>query len=64
MSGIFGFRIMKKPRTFVIGIYAKNGKMFAANTQEEIEKEYPQFLHDFVFIKVIKVEDIELYEKA
>lgn len=54
---------MKTPRTFVIGIYTKNGKMFVANTQEEIEKEYAQFLHDFVFMKVIKIEDIKLYKE-
>jgi hypothetical protein len=44
----------KKPREWIIGIYCKNGRMFVANTKEEIEKEYAEFVDDFKFITVIE----------
>ena len=45
---------MKKPREFIIGIYYRNGKMFAANSREELEREFPEFIGDFKIIEVVE----------
>lgn len=40
------------PRKFVIAIYEKNGKLFAANNVEQLQRDYPAFYNYFRIIHV------------